>query len=90
MSNPAQGNFSKCKVCGLGDIEGEFSICDYCAWEDDDVQNKDPDFEGGANQMSLNQYKQFWEENKEKIMKEEKRIEKAIELSILYYNEHFK
>ena len=49
MSNPAQGNFSKCKVCGLGDIEGEFSNCDYCAWEDDDVQNKDPDFEGGAN-----------------------------------------
>ena len=74
----------------MGDIEGEFSICDYCAWEDDDVQNKDPDFEGGANQMSLNQYKQFWEENKEKIMNEEKRIEKAIELSILYYNEHFK
>lgn len=49
MSNPAQGNFNKCKVCGLGDIEGEFSNCDYCAWEDDDVQNKDPDFEGGAN-----------------------------------------
>ena len=54
------------------------------------MQNKDPDFEGGAHQMSLNQYKQFWEENKEKNMNEEKRIEKAIELSILYYNEHFK
>jgi len=26
-----------------------------CFWEDDDVQLRDPDYEGGANEVSLNQ-----------------------------------
>ena len=58
----------KCKVCGLGEIEHEYSICNVCGWEDDDIQNDDPNFAGGANDMSLNQYKQFWKENKNDIL----------------------
>lgn len=32
-------------------------ICPVCGWEDDDIQNDDPDFDGGANDMSLNEAK---------------------------------
>lgn len=32
---------------------GNYEICPICYWEDDIVQLKDPDFEGGANDVSL-------------------------------------
>ena len=32
-----------------------YEICPVCGWEDDPVQRRDPDFEGGANKLSLNQ-----------------------------------
>lgn len=32
---------------------GTFFICPVCFWEDDNVQNKDPSYEGGANGISL-------------------------------------
>lgn len=60
---------NKCKVCGLGNIAHDFDICEYCGWEADDLQNDDPNYAGGANHMSLNEYKQFWKENKEDILK---------------------
>lgn len=62
----------KCKICGLGDIEHAFAICEICGWEDDIIQNDDKDYIGGANNMSFNQYKQFWEKNKEDILKNNK------------------
>lgn len=34
---------------------GEYEICPVCGWEDDPVQRKDPDFAGGANELSLNE-----------------------------------
>lgn len=80
---------NKCKVCGLGEIEHDFAICEYCGWEADGVQNDDPDYMGGANDMSLNQYKQFWEENKEDLLKHKENLppfEKARE----YYEKNFK
>lgn len=81
----------KCKLCGLGDIEIEHDICPICGWEDDIVQNRDTDFDGGANDMSLNQYKKFWEENKEKILANLKNNRfYAIEKSQEYYKQHFK
>lgn len=52
-----------CACCGervflsLGDYE----ICDVCGWEDDPVQSRDPDYEGGANELSLNQVTALWE-----------------------------
>ena len=47
-----------CPCCGyltLPELRGSFTICEVCRWEDDDVQFADPDFEGGANDPSLNQ-----------------------------------
>ncbi len=60
---------NKCKVCGLGNIEHDFAICEYCGWEADDLQNDNQDYAGGANHMSLNEYKKFWKENKVDILK---------------------
>jgi hypothetical protein len=32
---------------------GTFDICELCGWEDDLVQNSDPDYEGGPNGICL-------------------------------------
>lgn len=34
---------------------GTFEICPVCFWEDDNIQNDAPAYEGGANGISLNQ-----------------------------------
>lgn len=34
---------------------GGYDICPTCAWKDDPAALRDPDFHGGANQMSLNE-----------------------------------
>ena len=52
----------KCKCCGnyslpIGTV---YEICSICNWEDDDIQNDNPDLEGGANDMSLNQAKKAY------------------------------
>ena len=48
-----------CACCGyktLGEQPpGTFEICHVCGWEDDNVQFHDPDFQGGANGISLRQ-----------------------------------
>jgi hypothetical protein len=48
-----------CPCCGkaLPGEPGDFEICPVCNWEDDPVQSKDPDFAGGANELSLNEAK---------------------------------
>lgn len=50
---------NQCPVCGFKVFEYDNShdICPVCKWEDDGVQNDEPDFCGGANKLSLNQYK---------------------------------
>lgn len=52
----------KCPVCGryeFPDIDS-YDVCDVCGWEDDIVQEDDPDYAGGANRMSLNQARAAW------------------------------
>ena len=51
------GDRYTCPVCGKYEFEyaGNFDICPVCGWEDDLVQLDEPDEEGGANNMSLNQ-----------------------------------
>lgn len=46
-----------CPCCGSDSVdgEGEYEICSRCQWEDDPFQAANPDRDGGANQMSLNQ-----------------------------------
>ncbi|RBP48795.1 cysteine-rich CPCC protein [Arenicella xantha] len=46
-----------CACCGFNTIgeKGCYEICDICYWEDDNVQEADPWFPGGANSPSLYQ-----------------------------------
>ncbi len=82
---------NKCKVCGLGAIEHDFAICEYCGWEADCLQNDEPDYIGGANEMSLNQYKKFWEDCKDKILQQDGvKVFFAIDLAREYYEKYFK
>lgn len=39
-------------------LDGTYEICPVCGWEDDKLQLENPDYEGGANEVSLNQAKQ--------------------------------
>ena len=45
----------------MGDVNFIHDICVFCEWEDDGLQNEQQDYMGGANHMSLNQYKKFWQ-----------------------------
>lgn len=51
-----------CPCCGYKTLDeappGTYEICPVCYWEDDAVQFKNPDFAGGANQVSLRQAQQ--------------------------------
>jgi hypothetical protein len=46
-----------CPCCGFltftDEPPGTFHICPVCCWEDDEVQYRDPAYEGGANAVSL-------------------------------------
>lgn len=54
---------TKCTVCG-SEVD-RFDICDTCGWQDDGVQNADPNNKGGANKMSLNEARKAYKENRE-------------------------
>ncbi len=47
-----------CPCCGNYTLDeeppGTYEICKICYWEDDDFQYKNPDYDGGANLLSLN------------------------------------
>ena len=52
-----------CPVCGLEEafeVPESWEICPRCNWEDDPVQRSDPDYWGGANDLSLNQARHAW------------------------------
>ncbi|SDX49922.1 CPCC family cysteine-rich protein [Paenibacillus sp. CF384] len=48
-----------CPCCGYQTLDeqptGTYEICHICFWEDDGIQFHDPDYEGGANEVSLKQ-----------------------------------
>lgn len=50
-----------CPCCDFPTLDeeppGTYEICRVCGWEDDNVQFDDPDFPGGANRESLNEYR---------------------------------
>jgi hypothetical protein len=62
-----------CPCCGYKTLDeeppGTFDICPICFWEDDRVQFNDPDFKGGANDVSLREaqknFKEFGASEKE-------------------------
>lgn len=53
-----------CPCCGYYTLElkppGTYDICSICFWEDDMVQYNDPDYEGGANTLSLREYQKHF------------------------------
>lgn len=57
----------ECPCCGQKTLESEhmFDICPVCGWEDDNVQFSNPDFRGGANFFSLNEYRNAFKEGKD-------------------------
>lgn len=68
----------KCPCCGQKTLDSEhmFDICSVCGWEDDNVQFRNPDFFGGANFFSLNEYKRVFLEGKDVLkLQEEARHE---------------
>jgi hypothetical protein len=48
-----------CPCCGYKTFnekpDGTYDICQVCFWEDDPIQLDDPEYEGGANTVSLRQ-----------------------------------
>ena len=77
-------------MCGIGDIKNIYDICLYCGWENDGLQNEQPGYMGGANHLSFNQYKKFWEENKDEILLNLKGNRfYAIEKSQEYYEKRY-
>ena len=46
-----------CPCCGYDTLKeeppGTYQICSICFWEDDPIQFSDPDYEGGANSVTL-------------------------------------
>jgi hypothetical protein len=52
---------NSCPICGQYEFEEDFDVCPICEWQHDRVQENDPDFCGGANDLSLNDYRVAWE-----------------------------
>ena len=56
-----------CPICEKHQFKDSYDICPVCFWENDGYQYDEPDFYGGANNLSLNGYKssnieKCWEE----------------------------
>ena len=59
---------TKCACCG--ELVEKYDICDNCGWQDDNVQNANPDFVGGANKISLREAKKIYMKSKnDKLVK---------------------
>lgn len=45
----------RCLCCGYKslDIDSIYDVCPVCFWKDDPIQNKNPDYDGGANELCL-------------------------------------
>ena len=54
-----------CPVCEKYEFEEQdaYEICPVCDWEDDLLQRKNPDYSGGANKLSLNEYRKKYLES---------------------------
>lgn len=67
MNDGSKGAKYACPCCGYKTLVEKpgatFAICAVCMWEDDPVQYEDPDYHGGANNVSLreaqNNFREF-------------------------------
>jgi len=53
-----------CPICAEYEFEEDFDLCPICKWQYDRVQYDEPDLWGGANKLSINDYKKQWQEEK--------------------------
>ncbi|NLB54084.1 MAG: hypothetical protein GX808_14260 [Syntrophomonadaceae bacterium] len=62
-------NKKLCACCGKPTLEKDslFEICEVCGWQDDAVQNDDPGYAGGANEMSLNEAREAYRKGKKVV-----------------------
>lgn len=55
-----------CPCCGYDSFDSkdrlQYSICPICFWEDDPIQFNEPEYEGGANRVSLIQGQKNFED----------------------------
>jgi hypothetical protein len=53
-----------CPCCGYKTLtsehRGSYELCPICYWEDDEVQFRNPDYRGGANDESLREAQQYF------------------------------
>ena len=63
MSKLIKNEKYKCPCCGNYTLPGAgaYDICPVCFWEDDPVQEDDPEYEGGANDLSLAECRRNYE-----------------------------
>ena len=56
-----------CPVCGKQEFSeyDSFEFCHNCGWQDDSIQEEEPDFSGGANDMSLNEAREAYKNGKQ-------------------------
>lgn len=56
-----------CPICGDYRFQehDDFDICPICGWENDGLQNDNPDYAGGANWMSVNQAREAFRNGKQ-------------------------
>ena len=80
----------KCKVCGMGNIEQSYDICQFCGWEDDDMQNEKPEYMGVAKQARKNILVLEKEIYGGQILKADNTCFKAIDLAKKYYEINYK
>ncbi|GHU76133.1 hypothetical protein FACS189461_3330 [Spirochaetia bacterium] len=60
--------YKQCACCGEDSLDASvkfFDICPVCGWEDDPVQRNNPDYDGGANHLSLNEARRAFAEGKD-------------------------
>ena len=51
----------KCPICGGYVYKEKYDICPYCHWEYDPSELKDREFGGGANGISVNSAKYYFD-----------------------------
>ncbi len=54
-----------CPVCGKHKFSEPFEKCPVCNWENDYVQEKNPSWRNGANEMALDDAKRAYAEGRE-------------------------
>ncbi|MCR5503879.1 MAG: hydrolase [Lachnospiraceae bacterium] len=61
----------RCLCCGKKTLPekppGTYEICPVCGWEDDRAQAEDEDLAGGANELSLREYRLRYKERKRSV-----------------------